>query len=41
MELHNKVASRRPWPLFAARGGWLRIPAGWTTLLLAVIFVVL
>jgi hypothetical protein len=29
-ELHNKVASRRPWPLFASRGGWLRIPVGWT-----------
>jgi hypothetical protein len=29
MELHNKVPSRRPWPLFAACGGWLRMPAGW------------
>jgi hypothetical protein len=41
MELHNKVPSRRPWPIVAVRGGWLRIPAVWTTLVLAVIFVIL
>jgi hypothetical protein len=41
MELLNQTAPRLPWPPSAARAGWLRIPAGWTTLALAAIFVIL
>jgi hypothetical protein len=41
MELINETASPLPWPPSAARGGWLRISTGWTTLVLAVIFVIL
>jgi hypothetical protein len=41
MELLNETASPLPWPPSAVRGGWLRIPTGWTTLVLAVIFVIL
>jgi hypothetical protein len=40
MELINETTRRLPWPPSAARAGWLR-PTGWTTLVLAVIFVIL
>jgi hypothetical protein len=41
MELINETSRRLPWPPSAARVGWLRIPTGWTTLVLAAIFVIL
>jgi DNA invertase Pin-like site-specific DNA recombinase len=39
MELLNETAPPLPWPPSAAR--WLLIPTGWTTLVLAVILVIL
>jgi hypothetical protein len=41
MELLNERAPPLRWPPSAARGGWLRKPTDWTTLVLAVIFVIL
>jgi hypothetical protein len=41
MELLNETAPPLPWLPSAARGGWLLIPTGWTTLVLAVIFIIL
>jgi hypothetical protein len=41
MGLINETTPRLSWPPSAARAGWLRIPTGWTTLVLAAIFVIL
>jgi hypothetical protein len=40
MELLNKAARRLPRPPCTAPAGWLRIPPGWTTLVLAAILVI-
>jgi hypothetical protein len=41
MKLLNETAPPLLWHPSAVRGGWPRIPTGWMTLLLAVIFAIL
>jgi hypothetical protein len=41
MELRKRIEPWLPWPPFAIRADWQRIPTGWTTLVLAAIFVIL